>query len=98
MMPAADAILTVSGFIAVENLVSAVENLVSNLVIADVGIISTDTCNEYYGGSLTPGMICAAGTGEDSCQSDSGNFNSSIFDEIFIKFCFLGRWSPDIRW
>ncbi|MEM7538532.1 MAG: serine protease [Chloroflexota bacterium] len=53
---------------------SANEGIPEILQKVDVPIVSTETCNEAYGGEITDGMICAGFQegGKDSCYGDSG--------------------------
>lgn len=67
--PRADSIATVIGFGHTE------EGGPSSTVLreANVNIVASDTCNSNYNGGLRSEMhLCAAASGRDSCQNDSG--------------------------
>jgi len=59
----------VSGFGTTE-----VDTISFQLLVADVPIVTNDTCNQpqSYNGQITEGMMCAGGNNKDSCQGDSG--------------------------
>lgn len=42
------------------------------LLEAEVNMVSTELCQEAYGGRLTANKICASAPGRDTCQGDSG--------------------------
>ncbi len=42
------------------------------LLLAEVPIVSFDTCKDYYSGRIPPASICAGKAGSDSCTGDSG--------------------------
>ena len=49
-------------------------NASPQLLMADVPVVSNDTCNapESYNGEIFDSMVCAGGEQKDSCQGDSG--------------------------
>jgi len=53
---------------------SGANSLPTALQYVDVPMITNDKCNQGYGGSIKPNMICAGydNGGKDSCQGDSG--------------------------
>jgi len=47
-------------------------SVTSQLMHVNVNYVKQATCNAAYSGDITPDMICAADTNQDSCQGDSG--------------------------
>ena len=68
------------------------------LMEVDVTTMSNAECNKAYGdGEITKNMICAKGSGKDSCQGDSGGkiiavYMSTIFKTIICRAVNIKEW------